>query len=76
MYLRGIREEVVREAYALAVREGVTLAIVDGEVVDHDRNLDALAARVHARYGLRSVFMPLCRRSPRVVHVRSPRIAR
>jgi hypothetical protein len=122
MYLRGIREDVVRQAKALAAREGITLsalverllkratrtaappsrlseiardidwyeankpalvdryeneylAIVDEQVVDHDADLEALAARVTDRYGPRSVFMPRCQSSPRVADVRSPRIA-
>jgi hypothetical protein len=124
MYLRGIREEVAREAKALAAREGITLtslveraleretrgarpaparlseiardiewyeqnkaalldrlegeylAIVDQAVVDHDPDLEALAARVAERYGARSVYLPLCRRSRRVADARSPRLVR
>jgi len=123
MYLRGIAQEVVREAKAMAAREGITLtalvqraleretqlgrsasgplseiaedmawyeanlaslleqfegeflAIVEGEVEDHDADVEALAARVAARYGARSVYMPRCQRALRVAEVRSPRIA-
>ena len=55
--------------------EGRFLAIVGNEVVDHDSDPEALATRVAGRYGKRSVYMPKCARSPRVVRVRSPRIA-
>lgn len=64
-------------AAALSERfEGEHLAIVDQEVVDHDLDFAALASRVERKYGARSVFMPECRRTPRVAEVRSPRIAR
>lgn len=123
MYLRGVRQEIAREAKALAAREGVTLAalveraleretrrhtpgtgrlseiaremdwyeanedelleryrgrvlaIVGGEVVDHDQDAQALAARVAERYGARSVYMPRCERIPRTADVRSPEVA-
>lgn len=55
--------------------EGEHLAVVGQEVVDHDPDLEALAARVAERYGSRSVYMPRCERSPRAAQVRSPRIA-
>lgn len=124
VYLRGIREDIVRQAKALAAREGITLtalveraleretrragpapsrlseiardvewyeahkssllerydgeylAIVAEQVVDHDVDMEALAARVTERYGRQSVYMPRCQRSPHVVEVRSPRMAR
>lgn len=124
MYLRGIREEVAREAKAQAAREGLTLsafveralerqsrqpghptprlseiaddmawfeankvelleryagrvlAIVDGEVVDEDEDVDALARRVAARYDSRSVYMPRCEAETRVVEVPSPTVVR
>jgi hypothetical protein len=123
MYLRGIRQDVVREAKAAAAREGLTLAafveravaretrggtrsprlseiaremawyeanqrslvkrhegeflaILDEQVVDHDADLEALAARVNERYLTRSVYMPHCLRSRAGVSLRSPRIAR
>lgn len=66
-----------KNAAALLERyEGEHLAIVDREVVDHDLDLEALASRVEKTYGPRSVYMPECRRTPRVVEIRSPRIAR
>jgi hypothetical protein len=121
MYLRGIEPHLIREAKALAAREGITLtalvertleretrtprpaarrlseiardiawyerertnlleryegrhlAVVDQEVVDDDADLEALASRVAERYGMRSVFMPLCGSEERVIDVRSPR---
>lgn len=56
--------------------EGQYLAIVDRQVVDHDPDAEALATRIADRYGHRSVYMPLCQSVPRVVNVRSPRVAR
>lgn len=56
--------------------EGEYLAIVGQEVVDHDVVFDALASRVEEKHGYRSVYMPECRRTPRVAKVRSPRVAR
>jgi len=124
VYLRGIEPGIVREAKAVAAREGITLAalveralarethsarpepsrvseiaqdirwyedntasllerfegqylaIVGQEVVDHDVDVEALASRVEAEYGSRSVYMPECRRTRRVVDVRSPSVAR
>lgn len=66
--------EANREAL-LERYEGRFIAIVDGDVVDDDADAEALAARISERYGTTSVFMPLCQREPRVVGVRSPRIA-
>jgi hypothetical protein len=37
---------------------GEHIAIIDGAVVDHDADFDALARRVFAKHGHRSVFMP------------------
>lgn len=124
VYLRGIEQRIVREAKAVAAREGVTLAalveralareirsarpapsrvseiardvtwyednvasllerfdgeylaIVGQEVVDHDVDVEALASRIEAKYGSRSVYMPECRQTRRIVDVRSPRVAR
>lgn len=124
VYLRGVEPGIIREAKAVAAREGITLAalvqralvretqsarpapsrvseiaedmrwyeenaaallerfegehlaIVDRKVVDHDLDLQALASRVEKTYGARSVYMPECRRTPRVAEIRSPRIAR
>jgi hypothetical protein len=53
---------------------GEYVAIVDQQVVDHDAQFDALATRVFARFGVRSVCMPRVART--VVHVRTPRRAR
>lgn len=56
--------------------DGEHLAILDGEVIDHDARFESLAARVAERYGSRSVFMPRCTRVDPLARVRSPRIAR
>ena len=53
---------------------GDYVAIIDGEVVDHDADFEALAIRVFARLGARSVFMPRVERDEgRRMRVRSPR---
>jgi hypothetical protein len=72
--VRDIQWYEANRASLLERHEDEYLAIVERQVVDHDADLDALASRVTARYGARSVFMPRCERSPRVVAVRSPRI--
>jgi hypothetical protein len=48
------------------------VAIHEGKVVDHDRNFDALASRVFARFGPRPVFMPKVTEEDRVVRLPSP----
>ncbi len=55
---------------------GQYLAILDGRVVDHDHEFGALADRVFARIGIRSIFMPRCAADEEVVHLRSPRVVR
>jgi hypothetical protein len=55
---------------------GQYLAIINGRVVDHDREFGALADRVFARVGIRPIFMPRCAADEGVVHLRSPRIVR
>jgi hypothetical protein len=49
------------------------IAIVRRAVVDHDGDFEALAGRVFARFGARSICMPRVGR--RQVRVRSPRRA-
>lgn len=53
---------------------GQYVAVIDQAIVDHDRNFDALARRVFAKHGHRSIFMPLVADevTPEV-RVRSPR---
>ena len=55
---------------------GQHLAILDRRIIDHDRDFNALAQRVFARVGVRSVFMPLCVDGERVVCLRSPHLVR
>ena len=50
---------------------GEYLAIVNREVVDHDGDFEALARRVFAKFGTRSICMPRVGRSE--IRVRSPR---
>jgi len=52
------------------------VAILNRKVVDHDREFAGLAQRVFAKYGVRSIAMPQVTPQERVVHLRSPRIAR
>ena len=53
---------------------GEYVAIVDGAVVDHDRDFSALAERVFGRFGYRSIYMPRVQRDEAVVRIRSPRL--
>ena len=53
---------------------GQYVAILDRAVVDHDRDFDALARRVFARYGPRNIFMPrVTEQVSAEARVRSPR---
>jgi Family of unknown function (DUF5678) len=53
---------------------GEHVAVVDRAVVDHDADFDALAQRVFAKHGHRSIFMPrVADELPAEVRVRSPR---
>jgi Family of unknown function (DUF5678) len=52
---------------------GEYVAIVDAAVVDHGREFGALAARVFARYGDRSIYMPRVQPDQPTVRIRSPR---
>lgn len=52
---------------------GQYVAILDGEVVDHGRDFGPLAARVFARFGNRSVYMPRVEASEPTARIRSPR---
>lgn len=55
---------------------GQYVAVVDGEVVDHDPDFAPLARRVLARFGRRPVLMPRCVPEGRVVDLPSPRVQR
>lgn len=52
---------------------GQYVAIVEGLVVDHGRDFNAVAARVFARFGNRSIYMPRVVARDHEVRVRSPR---
>jgi hypothetical protein len=52
---------------------GEYVAIVDRVVVDHGRDFGALATRVFARFGNRSVYMPRVQPDEPTVRIRSPR---
>lgn len=54
---------------------GEYIAILGRQVLDHDRSFEALAKRVFARLGVRSVFMPRAEPRERAVRLRSPRLS-
>lgn len=60
----------------LARYRGEYLAVIDREVVDHDRDFSALAARVFARHGTQPVFMPRVQERDEPARMRSPRRVR
>ncbi len=55
---------------------GQYVAIVDGHVVDHDKEFAPMAQRVFRRYGVRAIFMPKVVPGQRVVHLPSPQLVR
>lgn len=55
---------------------GEYVAIIDGVVIDHGRDFDALAMRVFRRFGTRSIYMPRVQRGEPAARVRSPRRAK
>jgi len=59
-----------------ARHEGRYVAVIGGAIVDHDEDFAALAERVFARFGVRSIFMPRVGPAPATVRVRSPRLVR
>jgi len=52
------------------------VAIVNRRIVDHDADFDALARRVFATYGVRSIAMPKVTPAARVADIPTPRVAR
>ena len=54
---------------------GEYVAILDGNVVDHDPDFGGLAARVFERFPERTIFMPLIPRHEPELRIRSPRRA-
>jgi len=64
------------QAELLRRYRGEYVAIVDGAVVDHGSDFSALAGRVFARFGSRSVYMPRVQATEPVARIRSPRRAR
>lgn len=48
------------------------IAIVNRKVVDHDPDFGALARRVFAKYGVKSIAMPKVTAEERVVNIPSP----
>lgn len=50
------------------------VAVVDHQVVDHDREFAALAHRVFERFGDRTVVIPNCILAERLVSLPSPRV--
>jgi hypothetical protein len=52
---------------------GQYIAVLQGAVMDHDRDFEALAARVFARLGSGPVYMPRVQDGEARARVRSPR---
>lgn len=48
------------------------IAIINRKVVDHDPDFGALAQRVFAKHGVRSIAMPKVTPEERVVNIRTP----
>jgi len=66
------RSDAEREPYA-----GQYVAVLQGEVLDHDSDRLALAQRIRARYPEMPVLITAAEaRAPREFKVRSPRLAR
>jgi hypothetical protein len=55
---------------------GEYVAIIDGKVVDHDKEFSTLAQRVFRRHGVRATFMPKVLHGERVVNLPSPQVVR
>lgn len=77
--LRAIQDDIdwyeARKQRLLARYDDEYLAIVNREVVDHDRHFPTLARRVFARFGGRPIFMPRCALQERTVRLGGPRKA-
>lgn len=56
--------------------QGEYIAIVNGAVVDHGHDFDALANRVFGRFGVRNVYMPRVQAGEPAARIRSPRKSR
>lgn len=56
---------------------GQYVAVLEGEVIDHDEDQSALAERIRARYPETPVLITRAEaRAPREFHIRSPRLER
>ena len=53
--------------------DGEYIAVLDGQVVDHDADFGPLARRTFDQHGPRSVYLPRCQQGERRVRLRSPR---
>ncbi|RME43215.1 MAG: type II toxin-antitoxin system Phd/YefM family antitoxin [Chloroflexi bacterium] len=60
----------------LNTHKGKQVAILNGQVVDSDEDKRALAKRVYAKYGYRTILMTEVRESPRVYRIDSPEVKR
>ncbi len=75
--LRESRDWFERNRRALLARHrGEYVAVIDREVVDHDREFSPLAERVFARHAGRPVFIPRVRERDEPARLRSPRRVR
>lgn len=65
------RHAALRERYA-----GETIAMIDGNVVDHDTDRVALSRRIRHRYGNQPIFItPVLPEPIQQIEMRSPQIA-
>jgi hypothetical protein len=55
--------------------DGKFVAIVDSAVVDSDDEFGTLSERIYTTYGYRPILMTRVDTEPRVLNVRSPRVA-
>lgn len=70
---REQRLYAARHADLLARYAGETIAMVDGEVIDHDADRAALSRRIRQRYGNQPIFMtPVLPDPVQQIEVRSP----
>lgn len=67
-YFRENRTQIL-EKY-----RGNFIAILDNEIVDHDRNFSELAKRVYEKFGYQAIYMPFVQSEPAVLRIPSPRV--
>jgi hypothetical protein len=58
----------------IAKYDGENIAIIDDEIVDHDKEFSNLAKRVYEKYGYRTIYMPLIGKEKFIIHSPSVRV--